>query len=449
MQRQSLSRGKEILYAFGMMGWSILINLIGVILTYFYLPPADSGLPAMITQLAVIGAFNVVSLVLPAGRLIDAMYDPLVAQWSDRSKNPKGRRIPIMKLAIVPSVLFSFLVFYPPIHSQSGWNILWLTIMLAGFYISTTTYSIPYNALLPELAHTPADKVRLASWQSAGYVFGIAISSNTFNIAEMMRTWFGITEKIAALQCAVLFMSVLGGLFMLVTALSIDEKKYSHSRPSTVDLLPAIRQTLGNKNFRFFVVADFSYFMAVTIITSGLMYFVKVLLGLDERVGNKLMITMVLVSFVFYPVVNFLSGRITKKSMVVFSFLLLGAIFSGIFFLGRFTLDPATQIFTLIAVAAIPVATLNILPNAILSEVIENDSRETGQNKEAIFFAVRYFFVKIAQSFGIALFSMLLTFGKDSGNDFGIRLNGLLGLVLCVCAALVFLRFKEQRNEGG
>lgn len=349
----------------------------------------------------------------------------------------------MMKLAILPSVIFSFLVFYPPLYSQSGWNVFWLIVMLAGFYISTTTYSIPYNALLPELAHTSADKVRLASWQSAGYVFGIAISSNTFNLAEALKVSFKIAEKIEAIQLAVLIMSILGGLFMFVTVVAINEKKHSHSQPSTVSLLPAIKHTLRNKNFRIFVVADFSYFMAVTIITSGLMYFVNVLLGLEESIGNKLMITMVLVSFVFYPVVNYLSGRITKKSMIVFSFLLLGLIFSGIFILGKIPFAPKTQIFTLIAFAAIPVATLNILPNAILSEVIEKDSLETGQNKEALYFAVRYFFVKIAQSFGIALFSMLLTFGKDTGNDLGIRLNGISGLVLCIGAAYIFSRFRE------
>ena len=71
---------------------------------------------------------------------------------------------------------------------------------------------------------------------------------------------------------------------------------------------------------------------------------------------------------------------------------------------------------------------------------------DTKQNKEAIYFAVRYFFVKIAQTVGIALFSMFLLCGKDVGNDFGVRLNGLLGCGLCFLAALVFSRFREFRK---
>lgn len=139
--------------------------------------------------------------------------------------------------------------------------------------------------------------------------------------------------------------------------------------------------------------------------------------------------------------------KIGKKPIVIFSLCLLASVFLGIYFLGSFGLPPEAQIFTLIAIAAIPLASLNILPNAILAEIIEKDSLETKQNKEAIYFAVRYFFVKIAQTFGIALFAMLLVNGKDVGNDFGIRLNGILGFVLCFTAAIIFTRFKEAKRE--
>ncbi len=429
------------------MGWSIMINLIGVILIYLYIPPDNSGLPKFITQVAILGVFNVIAIVTSSTRLIDAMYDPLIAQFSDRSENPKGRRIPLMKLAIIPSLIFCCLVFYPLKQEESTLNIVWLVLMLIGFYVSSTTYIIPYNALLPELAPTSEDKVRLATWQSVGYVFGIGISSNAFNLTELLQNNFGIDSKIHALQITIFIFALLAAIFMLITVLAIDEKKYCTSVPSSVPLKEALGQTLRNKNFLFFIVADFSYFISITLITSGLVYFLKVLLELPESIGNKLMITMVLVSFVFYPVTNWAAKKIGKKKIVIGSLILLGFIFLGIFMLGKFNIDPQAQIFSLIAFAAIPLATLNILPVAILAEVIEKDSAETKQNKEAIYFAVRYFFVKIAQTFGIALFSMSLLYGKDVGNDFGVRLNGILGFVLCFLAAIIFTRFKEIRSN--
>ncbi len=442
-----LPLSRQIAYAFGMMGWSIMINLINVILVYLYIPTSTSGLPNLITQVAIFGIFNVIAVVTAGGRLIDAVYDPFIAHVSDRSKNPRGRRIPIMKKAILPSLFFCFLVFYPLHDHESTGNIIWLIVTLIGFYISTTTYIIPYNALLPELAPTSEDKVRLATWQSLGYVFGIGIASNAFNLTDLLRRVFELETRISALQLTVALMALLGALFMFITVLAINEKKYCVGQPSAVPLKSALRQTLANRNFRLFITADFAYFIGVTIITTGLLYYVTVLLWpLKEELGNSLMITMVLVSLLFYPVINALVKKTGKKKIIIVSFFILALVFMGIFFLGKVSLDKELQIYALVIVAAIPLASLNILPNAILAEVIEKDTRESGSNKEGIYFAVRYFFVKIAQTFGMAFFAMLLLYGKDVGHDLGVRLSGILGFVLCLSAALVFTRFKEERS---
>ena len=429
-----------------MMGWSILTNIINVVLVYLYAPPANSGLPYLITQVAIFGFFNAIAIITISGRFVDAVYDPYIAQVSDKSVNPKGRRVPMMKKAILPSLLFCCLVFFPLHHYQSVVNIIWVTVMLILFYVSTTTYVIPYYALLPELAPSSADKVKLATWQSVGFVVGIGIASNLLNVTDLIQHHFGVASRLAALQYSIIGFVVLAGIALLIPVLAIDEKKYSTAVPHAVRLKTALLHTLKNSNFRLFIIADFSYFIAVTIITTGLLYFLKVLLQLDDKLGNTLMITMVLVSFIFYPVVNYMAKRVGKKRIVVFSLLLLSIIFLGIYFLGKFPIGAKKQIFLLIGFAAIPLASLNILPNAILSEIIQKDSDETGQNKGALFFAVRYFFVKIAQTLGVALFSMFLIFGKDVGNDFGLRLNGLLGFGLCFVASIIFLRFKEEKS---
>jgi GPH family glycoside/pentoside/hexuronide:cation symporter len=445
MRINKLPFSKQIAYAIGMMGWSIMINLISVILVYLYLPPANSGLPRLITQVTIFGIFNVIALISASGRFIDAIYDPLIAQFSDKSKNPKGRRIPLMKLAIFPTLMFCCLVFYPLTNEESTVNIIWLALMLVGFYISSTTYIIPYNALLPELAPTSEDKVRLSTLLSVGYVLGIGIASNAFNLADLIHHSYFPDSRIDSLQFAVLLLALTGAVFLAIPVFTIDEKKYCIGKPSSIPLKQALRETLNNKNFRLFIVADFTYFIAITLIISGLLYFVTVLLGLPETLGNKLVITMVLVSFIFYPVVNYLAKKIGKKIIVILSLSFLAILFLGVFYLGKGSVDPKIQIFTLVIFAAIPFASLNILPIAILAEIIEKDTKETGSNKEAIYFAVRYFFVKIAQTFGVAVFAIFLNYGKDPGNDLGIRLNGILGFILCFFAAIAFSRFKEKK----
>jgi GPH family glycoside/pentoside/hexuronide:cation symporter len=94
--------------------------------------------------------------------------------------------------------------------------------------------------------------------------------------------------------------------------------------------------------------------------------------------------------------------------------------------------------------AGFPLAALGILPNAILADIIQEDEKESGENRGGMYFAVKYFFVKIGQTTGIALFAFLTIYGKDPGHDYGLRLNGLFGFGLCALAFIFFSRFKEK-----
>jgi GPH family glycoside/pentoside/hexuronide:cation symporter len=132
--------------------------------------------------------------------------------------------------------------------------------------------------------------------------------------------------------------------------------------------------------------------------------------------------------------------------VVLISFALLSLIFVAIYFLGKFPASPKTQIYTLVICAAFPLASLGILPNAILAEIAQQDAEQTGENREGMFFAVKYLFVKMGQTLGIALFAFLTIYGKDPGHDHGLRLNGLCGFALCVLALLFFSRFREHRS---
>lgn len=443
MRAAKLSLKKQLAYACGMTGWSIMTNIIIVMLPFFYLPPANRGLMPFIPQLLIFGVLNIMSVIAASGRFFDAIYDPFVASLSDKSTNPQGRRTPFMKKAIIPAVVFCCLTFYPLVKGESLENACWLAFTLVCFFMGATTYIIPYNALLPELAETADEKINLSSFQQVGFVIGIILSAMVNNFADGIQLAFNVPDRDNALQYTIWGLAVFGGLVMLIPVIAIDETKLSKSTPSHLPFLPAIKKTFSNRNFKYYLISDFSYYMALSIISSGLLFFVTVLLRLPESMGGILMCTMVLISLIFYPLVNYLSKRIGKKPIVLFSFGLLSVIFVAIYFLGRFPVSSVTQIYVLVIAAAFPLASLGILPNAILAEIAQHDAQRTGENREGMFFAVKYLFVKLGQTLGIALFTFLTIYGKDPGHDYGLRLNGICGCILCLLAMLFFSRFRE------
>ena len=115
--------------------------------------------------------------------------------------------------------------------------------------------------------------------------------------------------------------------------------------------------------------------------------------------------------------------------------------------MGRLPIGPKFQIFGFAILGSLPLAFLGILPYAVIAELATVDSQKTGQQKEAMYFAVRNLANKFGQSFGIMIFAILTLFGKDPDNDFGIRLSGIIGGVLCFLSVIAFSKFREEELQ--
>lgn len=439
----NLPLSKQILYATGTMGWSIMVNLIGVMLVYFYLPPNGAGLHVLITQHTFLGVFTLMALITAGGRFTDAFYDPFIGKMSDSSKNKRGRRIPFMMYSIIPAIVFCIMVFFPPTKGVSSLNAAWLAFFITLFFMATTTYIIPYNSLLPELATTNEGKIRLSTFQQSGYVMGIIIASLTNNIADLASWLFNITDRTVCIQYSAIVLAIIGGVSMLMPVLAIDEKKYCRALPSSAPLFKALKESLSNRNFVYFIIAIFSYSMALNLITNGMLYFVTVLCHINASQGAEFTGFLVFMSLLFFPAIPFLSKRMGEKRLLIISFIILGIVFAGISFLGKLPSPPVLQLYILLGIAAFPVASLGILPNALLAHIAANSAQSTGDNREGTFFAINYFSIKVGQTFGLALFAMLTVYGKDPGHDFGLRLSGAFGCLLCLFASVIFTGFKN------
>lgn len=445
---QTLPFSRKLAYASGMLGWSILINTISVMLVYFYLPPAGQGLESLIPQYTFLGIFTAMALIAASGRIVDAISDPLIGFYSDKSQHPKGRRLPFMLYAIIPAAIFYVLMFLPPNSFESDQNIYWLTGTQFFFFLALTLYIIPYNALLPELGHNSEEKLSLSTWQSAAFVVGIIISSQIPFLSEVIQPLFDIPTRLISIQYTIAGLSIVAALFMWIPVGFIDEKKYCDSIPSSIPLKLALRQTLSNRNFLIFILADFPYFTSLALITSGLLYYVESMLGLPGSVGGWMMGTMVLTSLCMYPLANYLARKWGKKPLIVISFFILAGLFLCIYFLGRLPIPVFVQAFGLMVLMAFPVACMGILPVAIVADIAEADGIESGQKKEGMFFAIRTLFNKFGQTIGIMLFAILTLYGKDPGADLGLRMSGLIGSGLCISAGLLFLGFKEPNPRS-
>ncbi len=105
-------------------------GLIGNYLIYFFQPTVKSGIPNLLPDHRFLGYITVMSIITAVCKIVDAVTDPLVAGMSDRSTNPKGRRMPFLKRAGIPYALSVFLIFMAPFQAGSALNAVWVTVFL-------------------------------------------------------------------------------------------------------------------------------------------------------------------------------------------------------------------------------------------------------------------------------------------------------------------------------
>lgn len=440
----SLPFCRQWLYALGQLGWSTLTGLISFQLVYFYLPPKHEDtnepvLPVHITQDSFLVVLNVIALLATAGRLWDAITDPLIASWSDRLEHRWGRRIPFLAASALPAAVCCWFLFFPVVKRESAWNIAWLAIMQALFYFFLTCYVTPYFSLVAELGHTTEERLNLSTWISITFAIGTILASGTPAIGSA----FGL-DAVGDFQAGVGVVCTISVFLMYVPVLAIDEKLYCASTTSQLSIREALRHCLSNPYFRPYVAADFSYFFGMAIISTGMPYFLEVLLELNNNLLVVVFGTIAVLSFVLYYPTNLIARCFGKKRPVLFALAVLNVVYSMIFFLGWLPFPALVQVFALGALASVPIAILGILPNAILSDIASHDSRRTGHKQEGMYFAARALLNKLGQSIAILVFAGLTNFGKDVGDDMGIRLSGPVGLVFGLLALVSFMYYDEE-----
>ncbi|MBZ0253060.1 MAG: MFS transporter, partial [Candidatus Methylomirabilis sp.] len=148
------------LYAAGNFGTSLLPAVFVGWAIYFYAPPPGEGLPAYV-------ALTAVGVITFLGRIVDALADPLVGHWSDRSRSPHGRRIPFILWGTPGLVLTFILLWFPPQQGVTLGNAVYLAAVMGAFWFFYTVVVAPYLSLLPEITHVLTERVSISAYMAA------------------------------------------------------------------------------------------------------------------------------------------------------------------------------------------------------------------------------------------------------------------------------------------
>jgi GPH family glycoside/pentoside/hexuronide:cation symporter len=444
IKKERPSLRQIILFSLGQLGYSLASFSAINLLVFFYMPPETGGetiFPQYIYTGAVFGVLTLLGVLNFGSRIFDAITDPMIAFWSDKSNYKLGKRKTMLLIASLPFALFSFLVFYP-VSESFAMNGYWLAFCLFALYLFMTMYTVPYNALISELGHQKEDRLRISTAISLTWALGFVIGNLAYSLPYLFVSNFGYTES-GAFQLVVGIFAVFSFLCLLSPVFFLDEHKYAVQNSNETNWRISLKMVMRDKNFRIFYLADTIFWFSLNMIQIGIAYYVTLIFEMDKSMATTFMMLAFFSSLALYYPIGKLAKRFGKKKVILSSLICFAITFLMLFAVDYLPNISGVLFYVLALGAAFPLGVMGILPNALIADIIHDSKDAQEQALSGMYYAIRNMMTKFGVSFANLVFPSLLLLGNSIDNPFGVKLSALVAMVFCLIGWVVLKQFKE------
>lgn len=397
-----LSFWTKVAYGSGDLSAAIVTSISAFFLLYFFtnvagLDPGTAG------------------LVLLVGKAWDAINDPLIGLWSDRTKSKYGRRLPWITYGAIPFGISFCLQWLVPTSDRTWlfWYYLVVAILFNTFY---TVVNLPYTALTAELTQDYQERTSLNSFR---FAFSIGGSVLALIMAQLIFTWVNPTATggcnyrgydLLAIACSLIaIISIYTCVYGIRDrVLMIEQQRQQHH---SSDLSPSL--SIGqqfaiafrNRPFLYVIGIYFCAWLAIQVTASILPYFVTDWMGLKTvdfiQVTLVIQITALVMLFVWGAITNHLDKKVVY---------MLGIGLWLIAQAGLVGLQPgqAGLMYLLAILAGSGISVAYLIPWSMVPDVIDLDQLHTGQRREGIFYGCMVFLQKIGLALGLFILGQML-----------------------------------------
>jgi GPH family glycoside/pentoside/hexuronide:cation symporter len=440
---EDVPRFNRLLYASHSFGSSVLSRATQAWLIFFYAPPAGEDAETIVPR----ATFTTILLALG---ILDAIDDPLIGYWSDRTRSRWGRRVPFILFATPFYALFFFL-FWTPLRGDDGYlaAAAYITVIIFVQRVVGTLSSGPMEALLPEVAHTPAARVSNVAWQ---FVFGALGAVVGLVATGVIKDAYGFVAMGA-------IVAVIAVISRYIALFGIWRHVRRDIEPVRTGIKESLTTAFRNDQFLYFLPTFVFFNMAVLLLTAALPFYADVvILGDREKMdvhllgatltlregsissilfGATIVAVLLVLPFVYRVALRWGKARVYSSAM------LLGALtFPLLFLMGLVPgIGVLTQSIVFVAIAGLPMVGVFTFPNAILADIIDYDAVRTGVRREALYYGAQNVIEKWTGSLMFPIFAGLLLLGETTDNPLGIRMMGPVAGVAAFIGYVFFRRY--------
>jgi GPH family glycoside/pentoside/hexuronide:cation symporter len=357
----------------------------------------------------------------PALKIFDVITDPLVGEWSDRTRTKMGKRRPwILVGSIALGIVFpmawmpTFVMFWDPLPSVMSIFIYFMLFKLL-YYITHTVAVVPYYALGAELSTDYHERTKIVGWRHMIGLPMTVVATLPFVFAMNPEYFDNEIEGVAVVMCFV-------GLIIIVTGLCSSlgtRERVEQSTKKPLPMLKALGITLRNRPFMFLVGTVFFYGIGQYFAVSFGAYLITYIIydGDKSSFATLLMWATVggaTVSMGLNLLLRHLGKTIEKVKLLKITMFL--SLLVPLAALVAFQPGEPYWYF-LFHVLALPIGNtaIELLPLSIVADICDVDEVETGRRREGAFVGVYNSAFKTGYMFAPALSMVLLSMSGFEG----------------------------------
>lgn len=434
-QYKELKGPRQVLFALGHIGPGMLNQFITTWLL-LYLTAGESIL--------VKGSLVGISLML--GRIIDAVSDPLVANWSDRLSSHKwGRRIPFMVFGTPLMVISFILLWYTHLLPTSALRFVWILVWVNCFYFAYTVVVNPYFALLPEIASSKDQRTFIQSFVAFFGILGMGIALAASG-PLVDNFGYGLTSVLLSVICV---LTLIGPI--LTVRKNANAPVLSKDTAPNSNLVTSLKNAMQNKSFRTYIFGFCIFFMGFQLIQYNLAFITTALLGMDKGMSSTLFIASVLTAVLLIPLYNIIIKKLGCSGalkLAISVYAVVALLIAAIPVWLNFGVNPKLLGFGLMILLGFPYSGLMVVPNVVVSEIIDEDVKVNGIHREALFFGVQGLINKFMTSLAALVVSVSLDlFGNSAANPTGVILIGPLAAIVSIIGLYFINKLHLPKGE--
>ena len=413
-----------------------------------------------------------VGLALSAGLIVNAVFDPLVGSWTDRTWTRWGRRHPFMFAAILPIALCYVAVYHPPNWFGTSGQLVWLAVMNTLLLQAMTLFHTPHLALGAEMSNDYLERSSVMNYNTLCLWIG-----DTMGLVIALRVFFaagpGFTNGALDPSRYLSYSFFMGGSIMVLLFLS---SWWTRSQIARFPKPAAVVERLTLRRF----ATDISYVMR----NRNYVVLLFALLATSLMIGTRNGLGFYISTYywqlnpnqysTFYAFGTaggyILGGLIVKRLHKKFDkrwtgaasslgYAILPAIPLGLGYFGVMSPTTPGLLFMLIALAVLHYAPYSIVSTTVrsaLADIADEIELKFGVRQEGLLYAARTFFQRVDTALGTALAGWVLTLvafpakavpGKVAQEALqGLAAAYLLATIPGVVAAIFYTMMRVTRD---